>query len=76
MFSTGIQNSVTLALPLCPRIFRAEPLCCEILIIHAVEFFREELGSRVRTLLLEGSGLLLLAHSWQILTVGLSGREV
>lgn len=56
--------------------FRVEPLRCEILIIHAVEFFREELGSRVRTFLLESSGLLLLAHSRHIVTVGLSDREV
>lgn len=55
----------TRALPLCPFIFRAEPLCCEILIFHGVEFFREELGSRMGTLLLEGSGLLCLAHSPQ-----------
>lgn len=70
------SSSVTLALPRCPCIFRVEPLCCQLWIVHAVEFFREELGSRMRTLLPEGPGILLLAGSWQILTVGASGREV
>lgn len=41
------QNSisVTLALPLCPCVFMVEPLT-----VHAVEFFREELGSQSETL--------------------------
>lgn len=51
-------------------------LRCELWIVHAVELFREGLGSRVRILLPEGSGLLLLAGSWQTLTVEVSGREV
>lgn len=78
VFSTRIQNSVTQALTLCPFIFMAEPFCCEILIFHAFEIFREELGSRMGTLLLEGSGLLCLAHSRQRRggLGGLIGRDV
>lgn len=78
VFSIRIQNSVTQALTLCPFIFMAEPFCCEILIFHAFEIFREELGSRMGTLLLEGSGLLCLAHSRQRRggLGGLIGRDV
>lgn len=35
-----------LGFPLCSCVLRVEPLCCEIQIVHAVEFFSEELGPR------------------------------
>lgn len=64
-----------MALPLCLCVFRVEPLCCELVSVHAVESFREELESGVGLLLSKGSGLLLLAGFCQPLTGGISDRE-